>query len=49
MTITKRVEKGRTVPTKIGACGRCGRWYNEAGILELPRRDAGNDGPQRTN
>lgn len=36
MTIAKALPDGRHVPTKIGACQRCGKWFNEAGILELP-------------
>jgi hypothetical protein len=35
MTIAKSLSDGRTVPTKIGACQRCGKWFNEAGIVEL--------------
>ena len=43
MTIDKRLDDGQSMPTKIGACLRCGKWFNEAGLLELhrlmPRRD----------
>jgi hypothetical protein len=37
MTIAKPMDGGRTLPTKIGACLRCGKWFNESGLLELPR------------
>jgi hypothetical protein len=37
MTIAKPIADGRSVPTKIGACLRCGKWFNEAGLLELPQ------------
>ncbi len=33
----ERLEHGESLPTKIGACLRCGKWFNEAGLLELPR------------
>lgn len=36
MTIAKALADGRKVPTKIGACQRCGKWFNEAGVRELP-------------
>ncbi len=36
MTIAKQLSEGRSMPTKIGACLRCGKSFNEAGILELP-------------
>ena len=43
MTIDKRLDDGQSMPTKNGACLRCGKWFNEAGLLELhrlmPRRD----------
>lgn len=35
MTIAKPLADGRTIPTKIGACQRCGKWFNEAGLIEL--------------
>ncbi len=38
MTIQKHLDDGRSVPTKIGACLRCGKWFNEAGLFELPLR-----------
>jgi len=37
MTVEKALDDGRSVPTKIGACLRCGKWFNEAGLLELRR------------
>ena len=37
MTVEKSIADGRSVPTKIGACLRCGKWFNEAGLLELRR------------
>jgi len=37
MTVEKPLADGRSVPTKIGACLRCGKWFNEAGLLELRR------------
>lgn len=37
MIIDKALDDGRTIPTKIGACLRCGKWFNEAGLLELTR------------
>lgn len=44
MTIAKPLADGRMVPTKIGACQRCGKWFNEAGILELrPHERASGD------
>ncbi|MGC4084421.1 MAG: hypothetical protein QM736_20475 [Vicinamibacterales bacterium] len=45
MTIDKRLEHGESLPTKIGACLRCGKWFNEAGLLELPRLET----PPRTS
>ncbi len=38
MTIQKHLDDGRSVPTKIGACLRCGKWFNEAGLSELSMR-----------
>ncbi len=38
MTIQKRLDDGRSVPTRIGACQRCGKWFNESGLQELPLR-----------
>lgn len=40
MTVAKLVADGRSLPTKIGACLRCGKWFNEAGLLELPHVSA---------
>lgn len=40
MTIQKHLEDGRSVPMRIGACLRCGKWFNEAGLRELPLRPA---------
>jgi hypothetical protein len=37
MTIVKPLNDGRSMPTKIGACLRCGKWFNEAGLIELTR------------
>jgi len=37
MTVEKPLADGRSVPTKIGACLRWGKWFNEAGLLELRR------------
>jgi hypothetical protein len=37
MTIVKPLSGGRYLPAKIGACLRCGQWFNEAGLLELPK------------
>jgi hypothetical protein len=37
MIVDKALDDGRSMPTKIGACLRCGKWFNEAGLLELPR------------
>jgi hypothetical protein len=41
MVIDKALDDGRSIPTKIGACLRCGKWFNEAGLLELPRLEPG--------
>jgi len=38
ITIQKHLDDGRSVPTKIGACLRCGKWFNESGLSELPLR-----------
>ena len=38
MTILKHLDDGRSVPTKIGACLHCGKWFNESGVQELPMR-----------
>ena len=47
MTIRKHLDDGRALPMKIGACLRCGKWFNEAGLLELPLRSAsGPDEPR---
>jgi hypothetical protein len=35
MTIGKSLPDGRALPTKIGACLRCGKWFNEAGVFDL--------------
>jgi len=37
MIVDKPLTNGRSIPTKIGACLRCGQWFNEAGLLELRR------------
>ncbi len=40
ITIGKALPDGRVVPAKIGACQRCGKWFNEAGLRDLlPARD----------
>jgi hypothetical protein len=42
MIVDKPQDDGRSLPTKIGACLRCGKWFNEAGLLDL---DFPSDGP----
>lgn len=38
MIIQQHLADGRSVPMKIGACLRCGKWFNESGLQELPLR-----------
>ncbi|HUR33129.1 MAG TPA: hypothetical protein VM032_04990 [Vicinamibacterales bacterium] len=38
MTVDKPNPDGLAMPTKIGACLRCGKWFNEASLSELPRQ-----------
>jgi hypothetical protein len=39
MIVDKPQPDGESLPTKIGACLRCGKWFNEAGLLDLPHID----------
>jgi hypothetical protein len=46
MTVAKALEDGRSLPTRIGACRSCGKWFNEAGLLELPPYAEPGDSPE---
>ena len=50
MTVDKLNPDRPSMPTKIGACLRCGKWFNEAGLNELPRQPSpGPPGEEQTD
>ncbi|HEX7940660.1 MAG TPA: hypothetical protein VF488_02610 [Gemmatimonadaceae bacterium] len=48
MVVDKPRDDGESMPSKIGACLRCGKWFNEAGLLELPRLPPPDDDTPQT-